>query len=356
MENKKQPEKVNRFNFGAFVFPCLWSLFNRQYILSAVSGILYFLIWHRVFFSHSYIFHSTAWSIYDIILILIRVIIGIKGTRLAWDSQLKKKGADADAVSFRRKQFGWSIAGLAVMGCALLAFLYYTFLPLFMEIGNGHRYDYEETDTSCLDEKRFELWNIYPVDDCRIMFKEINEYSNHKFEVFVESDDSIALGSVKKKNGYFVDEILADAESCGLINTRLCRFMWSAHEDSGKLKLYAFKVQTRDGRALLDGRSITNAKVVSSGNNTFDVVISLDSEGSRILKIITEELKKGFYALTINNEVYDIYPNNSYMFDDFRIRGFESKQEAEVVANSLLSAASKTWLWEDEDDFLDENY
>ena len=351
MDNQILPEKVKRFNFGAFMFPCLWSLFNRQYILSAVSGILYLLIWHDVFCLHSYLYHSFNWNLYDIILIAIRIIIGITGTRLAWNSLLKKKGADADPVSFRQKQFGWSVSGLTLIGYLLFNFLFYNYIPLLMELWDGNSYDTEEIDTICVDERKFELWTIYPDDNCRMMFRKINEYSNHKFADFVEFDDSIALGSVKKENKHSVDEILYGATNSGLIDNRLCQFIWSAHEDSGKLKLYAINVQRNNGSALLDGRSITETRVVPHGN-TFDVLIYLDPEGSRVLKSISEEV----YALTIDNKVYDIYPNKSDKNDDFRIRGFESEEEAETVADALLSAASSLWLWGEEDQYFDERF
>lgn len=154
MENspKHEPDKIKRFNFGAFAFPFLWSLFNRQYFLSVTTGILYFLIWHKVFFLQSYMYHSSAWGIYDIILLVIRLIMGIKGNRLAWKSQLGRKGDDADPVSFRQKQFGWSISGLAVIGFILFSFLFYNYcIPFFVELGSGNSYEYDEIDTVGLE-------------------------------------------------------------------------------------------------------------------------------------------------------------------------------------------------------------
>ena len=134
MDNVQQPLKIKRFNFGAFFLPLIWSIANRQFWIAALVAVLYgFGIHHAI--AHS----MNSGGVFSTILLAVGIYLGIKGTRLAWNTIAEKKGDAADPDWFRTTQKAWSIAGLTVFGILVLSVM----LPYIASASRTNTYSEE---------------------------------------------------------------------------------------------------------------------------------------------------------------------------------------------------------------------
>jgi SecD/SecF fusion protein len=107
-----------------------------------------------------------------------------------------------------------------------------------------------------------------------------------------------------------VNKMLREKEVQDLLPNDL-QLLWSSEPDvrnNNVMRLYAIKVDSRDGRAPLDGGVITDASQTYDMNNQVQVAMSMNSEGARIWKDITaqaaSQTPKRVVAIVLDNYVY----------------------------------------------------
>jgi len=117
----KEPETdesvvLKKWNWGAFAFPVIWGLCNGV-VWPLAFGFL--LLWLKIIT----IGNADMVGIYDLIAlvvaIVIRIILGIKGNRKAWEYH-KDTMDFSKFVSLQRK---WNIAGVIFVALLVIAFL-----------------------------------------------------------------------------------------------------------------------------------------------------------------------------------------------------------------------------------------
>ncbi|MBR5982972.1 MAG: hypothetical protein IK025_04530 [Bacteroidales bacterium] len=120
--NGEIPSIIGKWNWGAFVFPALWGLANGIYwpaIISAIASIAERLTRSN---ENLVIVHYSIFAI----LLIIRIILGVNGNKMAWKSERKHLSIE----KFEREQKFWKIIGLASLATiaivALGLWIYHT--------------------------------------------------------------------------------------------------------------------------------------------------------------------------------------------------------------------------------------
>ena len=154
------------------------------------------------------------------------------------------------------------------------------------------------------------------------------------------------VGYAQMKDRAAIDEIIAKAAEKKIIDGRLIKFLWSAkpiEEGSNVYALYAIKVTTRDGSALMDGGVITDAKQDFSTVGGNEISMSMNSEGAREWKRITGENIGNCVAIVLDNLVYsapvvqtEIAGGRSSITGDFTLE--EAKDLANILKSGKLPA------------------
>ena len=120
--NGEIPSIIGKWNWGAFVFPALWGLANGIYwpaIISAIASIAERLTRSN---KNLVIVHYSIFAI----LLIIRIILGVNGNKMAWKSERKHLSIE----KFEKEQKFWKIIGLASLATiaivALGLWIYHT--------------------------------------------------------------------------------------------------------------------------------------------------------------------------------------------------------------------------------------
>jgi SecD/SecF fusion protein len=151
------------------------------------------------------------------------------------------------------------------------------------------------------------------------------------------------VGLAREKDKADIDAMLAKAAEKRVFDTRQVKFLWSAKADDhfpgGDIyTLYAIKVTTRDGKALLDGSCITDARQDFSSDGSNEISMTMNSTGAREWKRITGENIGKCVAIVLDDLVYSA-PNVNTEIAGGRsqITGDFTLDEAKDLANILKS-------------------
>ena len=105
-ENDEEPLCLKKWNWGAFVLPGLWGLFNRVYWPLFVMMILVILT--NVFLSTDPLEEYSKEHIKIISNLIISFILGVKGNGLSWNEYKNSK----TPCEFDQRQKIWNIIGI----------------------------------------------------------------------------------------------------------------------------------------------------------------------------------------------------------------------------------------------------
>ena len=151
------------------------------------------------------------------------------------------------------------------------------------------------------------------------------------------------VGLAHDKDRAAIDRMLAQAAEKKVFDTRSVKFLWSNKADDhftgGDIfTLYAIKITTRDGAALLDGSCISDARQDFSTNGKSEVSMTMNSAGAREWKRITGENVGKCIAIVLDDLVYSAPTVNGEIAGGrSSITGDFSLDEAKDLANILKS-------------------
>ena len=155
------------------------------------------------------------------------------------------------------------------------------------------------------------------------------------------------VGLAAGKDREAIDQMLATAAEKKVYDPRTVKFLWSAKPDDhfgGDIYvLYAIKITTRDGSALLDGGCISDARQDFSTVGGNEISMTMNTEGAREWKRITGENVGNCIAIVLDDHVYsaprvngEIAGGRSSITGDFTLE--EAKDLANILKSGKLPA------------------
>ncbi len=155
------------------------------------------------------------------------------------------------------------------------------------------------------------------------------------------------VGLAAGKDREAINEMLAQAAAKKVFDTRTVKFLWSAKADEhfggDVYTLYAIKITTRDGSALLDGGCISDARQDFSNVGGNEISMTMNNEGAREWKRITGENIGNCVAIVLDDQVYsaprvngEIAGGRSSITGDFTLE--EAKDLANILKSGKLPA------------------
>ncbi len=149
------------------------------------------------------------------------------------------------------------------------------------------------------------------------------------------------MGYAAAQDRAAISEMINTAIERKVIDSRLVKFLWSAKpidEKSDIYALYAIRISTRDGSALMDGSVISDARQDFSATGGNEISMTMNADGAREWKRITGENVGNCIAIVLDDIVYsapvvqgEIAGGRSSITGDF------SLEEAKDLANILKS-------------------
>lgn len=153
--------------------------------------------------------------------------------------------------------------------------------------------------------------------------------------------EGAVVGYAADKDRAAIDEMLSKAVDKKIIDSRLIKFLWAAKpidEKSNVYALYAIKITTRDGSALMDGSVITDARQDFSATGGNEISMTMNSEGAREWKRITGENIGKCVAIVLDDQVYSAPVVQAEIAGGrSSITGHFTLEEAKDLANILKS-------------------
>jgi SecD/SecF fusion protein len=138
-----------------------------------------------------------------------------------------------------------------------------------------------------------------------------------------------------------IDKMIQKGIEKKIIDSRLVKFLWGAkpiQENSDVYALYAIRVTTRDGSALMDGSVITDARQDFSSVGGNEISMTMNTEGAREWKRITGENVGNCIAIVLDDLVYSApVVNGEIAGGRSSITGQFTLEEAKDLANILKS-------------------
>ena len=155
------------------------------------------------------------------------------------------------------------------------------------------------------------------------------------------------VGLAAGKDRAAITEMLATAAEKKVYDPRTVKFLWSAkadeHYGADTYVLYAIKVTTRDGSALLDGSCISDARQDFSTVGGNEISMTMNSEGANEWKKITGQNVGNCIAIVLDDLVYsaprvngEIAGGRSSITGDFTLE--EAKDLANILKSGKLPA------------------
>ena len=149
------------------------------------------------------------------------------------------------------------------------------------------------------------------------------------------------VGVAPAKNRAAIDKMIATAFDKKVIDSRQIKFLWGAkpiQEGSDLYYLYAIRITDREGKPVLDGGVITDARQDFSTVGGNEISMTMNNEGAREWKRITGENVGHCIAIVLDNVVYSA-PNVNQEIAGGRssITGDFTLEEAKDLANILKS-------------------
>ena len=149
------------------------------------------------------------------------------------------------------------------------------------------------------------------------------------------------VGYAHGKSRDAITRMIETAFEKRIVDSRTVKFLWSAkpvQEGSDIYQLYAIRINTRDGSALLDGSVITDARQDFSNAGGNEISMTMNSEGAREWKRITGENVGNCIAIVLDNLVYSApVVNGEIAGGRSSITGSFTLEEAKDLANILKS-------------------
>lgn len=150
------------------------------------------------------------------------------------------------------------------------------------------------------------------------------------------------VGLAASKDRAEISAMLEKAAEKKVYDPRTVKFLWSAKADEhfgpDVYVLYAIKITTRDGSALLDGGCISDARQDFSNVGGNEISMTMNSEGAREWKRITGENVGNCIAIVLDDQVYSApRVNGEIAGGRSSITGDFSLEEAKDLANILKS-------------------
>lgn len=149
------------------------------------------------------------------------------------------------------------------------------------------------------------------------------------------------VGIAAGKNRDAISRMIATAFEKRVLDARTIKFLWAAKplkDGSDYYELYAIKIATRDGSALLDGGVITDARQDFSQAGGNEISMTMNNDGAREWKRITGENVGNCIAIVLDNLVYSApVVNGEIAGGRSSITGDFTLEEAKDLANILKS-------------------
>jgi len=149
------------------------------------------------------------------------------------------------------------------------------------------------------------------------------------------------VGYAHGKSRDAISRMIETAFEKRIVDSRSVKFLWGAkpvQEGSDIYQLYAIRINTRDGSALLDGSVITDARQDFSNAGGNEISMTMNSEGAREWKRITGENVGNCIAIVLDNLVYSApVVNGEIAGGRSSITGGFTLEEAKDLANILKS-------------------
>ncbi len=183
---------------------------------------------------------------------------------------------------------------------------------------------------------------------------ESNAQNNPLFSLlmpYITQDGQVLQGPIvglaAGKDRDAISQMLATAAEKKVYDPRTVKFLWSAKADEhfgpDTYVLYAIKVTTRDGSALLDGSCISDARQDFSTVGGNEISMTMNSEGANEWKKITGQNVGNCIAIVLDNLVYsaprvngEIAGGRSSITGDFTLE--EAKDLANILKSGKLPA------------------
>jgi len=172
-----------------------------------------------------------------------------------------------------------------------------------------------------------------------------------KLQLYVDQNGQAAPGPIvglaASKDRADISAMLEKAAEKKVFDSRTVKFLWSAkadeHYGSDVYVLYAIKITSRDGSALLDGGCISDARQDFSTVGGNEISMTMNSEGAREWKRITGENVGNCIAIVLDDQVYsaprvngEIAGGRSSITGDFTLE--EAKDLANILKSGKLPA------------------
>ncbi len=149
------------------------------------------------------------------------------------------------------------------------------------------------------------------------------------------------VGYAQAKNRDAISRMIQTAFDKKVIDARTVKFLWAAkpvQEGSDIYQLYAIRISTREGVALLDGGVITDARQDFSQSGGNEISMTMNNEGARDWKRITGENVGNCIAIVLDDLVYSApVVNGEIAGGRSSITGDFTLEEAKDLANILKS-------------------
>lgn len=149
------------------------------------------------------------------------------------------------------------------------------------------------------------------------------------------------VGYAPAKSRDAISKMIATAFDKKVLDPRTVKFLWSAKpikEGSDIYQLFAIRVNTRDGSALLGGDVITDARQDFSQVGGNEISMTMNNEGAREWKRITGENIGNYVAIVLDDLVYSApVVNGEIAGGRSSITGDFTLEEAKDLANILKS-------------------
>ena len=153
------------------------------------------------------------------------------------------------------------------------------------------------------------------------------------------------VGLAQGKDRAAISEMLAMAAEKKVFDNRTVKFLWSAKPDehfgNDTYVLYAIKITTRDGSALLEGDCISDARQDFSEYQGNEISMTMNSEGANEWRKITGAHVGECIAIVLDDLVYSApRVNGEIPGGRSSITGDFSLEEAKDLANILKSGST----------------
>ena len=149
------------------------------------------------------------------------------------------------------------------------------------------------------------------------------------------------VGYARAKSRDAINNMIETAFEKKVIDARTVKFLWGAKpikEGSDIYQLYAIRIATRDGSAILDGSVITDARQDFSNTGGNEISMTMNNEGAREWKRITGENVGKCVAIVLDDLVYSApVVNGEIAGGRSSITGDFTLEEAKDLANILKS-------------------